>query len=281
MASSTIEHAMATLHPFDPSIAPDMRATILDQLTELEDREQVRILFAIESGSRAWGFPSPDSDYDARFVYVRPLDWYLTITPGRDVIELPIEDELDINGWDLKKALGLLLKPNPVLLEWLSSPIRYIWRDEACQKLIDLARKVGAGVGCVYHYYNLGENLYRRHVKGEDEVKIKRYFYIVRPAMALRWLRMHPGKIPPMNFQELAAGVDLPDALVAELDELLKRKRVTRELGYAARIPSIDRFIEDEFSLAKKFTETERKPRHDLMGEANALFRELVKGDEA
>lgn len=269
-----------SLRPFTASIAPEMRRTILDRLAELERREHVRILFAIESGSRAWGFPSPDSDYDARFVYVRSLDWYLTITPGRDVIELPIEDELDINGWDLKKALGLLLKPNPVLLEWLSSPIRYIWRDAACEKLVDLSKKVGAGVGCVYHYFNLGENLYRRHVKNEPEVKIKRYFYIVRPAMALRWLRMHPGVVPPMNFQELAAGVDLPSDLVAQLDDLLERKRVTRELGHAPRIPIIDRFIDEEFALAQDVMASERKPRHDLMDQSNAVFRQLVlEGD--
>ncbi|MEM6906851.1 MAG: nucleotidyltransferase domain-containing protein, partial [Pseudomonadota bacterium] len=101
-----------------------MRAEIMAKLTGIERDFGVRILFAIESGSRAWGFPSPDSDYDVRFVYVHPTDWYLSLTPGRDVIELPIRDDLDIGGWDLRKALNLLLKPNPVMLEWLSSPIR-------------------------------------------------------------------------------------------------------------------------------------------------------------
>ena len=110
---------------FNNSVSPEMQETILVELKTLEAKECVQILFAIESGSRAWGFPSPDSDYDVRFVYARPADWYLSITPGRDVIELPIEELLDINGWDIRKALGLLLKPNPVLLEWLSSPLRY------------------------------------------------------------------------------------------------------------------------------------------------------------
>ena len=86
---------------FNNSVSPEMQETILAELKTLEAREEVQILFAIESGSRAWGFPSPDSDYDARFVYARPADWYLSITPGRDVIELPIEDSLDINGWDI------------------------------------------------------------------------------------------------------------------------------------------------------------------------------------
>jgi len=120
------------LPPFEPSIGDEMRADIVDRLAAVESDFGVRILFAIESGSRAWGFPSPDSDYDVRFVYAHPTDWYLSLTPGRDVIELPIADDLDIGGWDLRKALKLLLRPNPVLLEWLSSPIRYRWDEAAC-----------------------------------------------------------------------------------------------------------------------------------------------------
>ena len=90
-----------------------MRQAIDGALEAIEAEDNVRILFAIESGSRAWGFPSPDSDYDVRFVYARPLDWYLSLEPGRDVIERPINDDLDIGGWDLQKALKLMLKPNP------------------------------------------------------------------------------------------------------------------------------------------------------------------------
>jgi len=104
-------------------IPPAARMRILADLGRIEREEGVRILFAVESGSRAWGFPSPDSDYDARFVYARPADWYLSLAPGRDVVELPIDGDYDTNGWDIRKALNLLLKPNPVLLEWLSSPI--------------------------------------------------------------------------------------------------------------------------------------------------------------
>ena len=115
-----------TLPDFHPSIAPEMREEIMAKLAGVESDFGVRILFAIESGSRAWGFPSPDSDYDVRFVYVHPMDRYLRLTPGRDVIELPIKDDLDIGGWDLRKALNLLLKPSPVMLEWLSSPIWYM-----------------------------------------------------------------------------------------------------------------------------------------------------------
>lgn len=128
--------------PFTADIAPDKREAILDVLADIERSEDVRVLFAVESGSRAWGFPSPDSDYDARFVYVRPVDWYLSLEPGRDVIERPINDLLDVSGWDVKKALNLLLKPNAVMIEWLQSPIRYRWNDAACDQLMSLASKI-------------------------------------------------------------------------------------------------------------------------------------------
>jgi predicted nucleotidyltransferase len=260
---------------FTPSIAPAMRDAILAKLSALEAREGVRILFAVESGSRAWGFPSPDSDYDARFVYARPRDWYLSITEGRDVIELPIEDDLDINGWDLRKALRLLLKPNPVLLEWLSSPIRYRWDESACAHLLALAQKVGHGPSCVHHYLNLGESLWKHHVEGKAEIKLKKYFYIVRPAMALRWLRLREGA-PPMNFQALAAGVALPAELTGRLADLLERKSRTKELGEAPRIAVIDDFIATEFAWAREEGAAQRMARADLRGEADALFRELV-----
>ena len=105
-------------------ISPKIRQEIEARLAAIEAAEGVRYLLAVESGSRAWGFPSPDSDYDIRFVYVRKRDWYLRLEPGRDVIEAPIEDEIDLNGWDIRKTLGLMLKSNAVVSEWLSSPIR-------------------------------------------------------------------------------------------------------------------------------------------------------------
>src|SRR6056297_3590984 len=108
---------------------PDSRALveIQSRLEALEQQENIHIALAVESGSRAWGFASSDSDYDVRFVYLRPTNWYLSIDleRRRDVIEQPIIDEYDVGGWDLRKALQLLRKCNPPLLEWLNSPIVY------------------------------------------------------------------------------------------------------------------------------------------------------------
>ena len=108
-----------------------MEKLICSKLHEIEKENNVKILLAVESGSRAWGFASPDSDYDVRFIYVRPKDDYLRLENVRDVIELPIDDVLDINGWDLQKTLRLLYKSNPTLFEWFSSPIVYLETDFA------------------------------------------------------------------------------------------------------------------------------------------------------
>lgn len=266
-----------TLPAFVPSIDPSVRAAIAAKLDDIERDYDVRILFAVESGSRAWGFPSPDSDYDARFVYAHRRDWYLSLTPGRDVIELPISDELDIAGWDLRKALNLLLKPNPVMLEWLSSPIRYRWDEPASAALNDLAEKIAHRTACRHHYLSLGESQWRKHVGEGTEVNLKKYFYILRPALALRWLRMHPDLRPPMNLQTLVAELEIDRETTARIAELIETKGTTKEMGAGARIAEIDRLILSEFELAgAKADEPTGKEHRD---EATALFRKLVEGD--
>ncbi|MGL4238256.1 nucleotidyltransferase domain-containing protein [Tabrizicola sp.] len=264
------------LPAFVPLIDTEVRGAILDKLAEIERDHDVRILFAVESGSRAWGFPSPDSDYDVRFVYANRRDWYLTLNPGRDVIELPISAELDINGWDLRKALNLLLKPNPVMLEWLSSPIRYGWSDGACAALIDLARRITHQTACRFHYLSLGEGQWQKHVGEADEVNFKKYFYILRPALALRWLRFHPSRLPPMNLQDLVAGLDLDPATTGRIGELLEAKSQAKEIGTGARIAEIDRLILSEFAMAKEAPP--ESDRDDHRGAADTLFRHLVGG---
>jgi len=262
---------------FNPSISQPMRDAIMVELAKIETDNDVRILIAIESGSRAWGFPSPDSDYDVRFIYARPVDWYLSITPGRDVIELPIDDELDINGWDIKKALGLLLKPNPVMLEWLSSPIRYIWNDDVCEKMNNFAQKIAHSPACLHHYLHLGERQWDIYIDGKEEVNLKKYFYIVRPAMAVRWMRLNPEIIPPMNFHELLSGINLDDGLTKALEELLLAKSQSKEIGTAARVDIIDEFIVLEFDWAREAVKSLKPQKAYLREQADNLFRDIIK----
>ncbi|MEM9840872.1 MAG: nucleotidyltransferase domain-containing protein [Pseudomonadota bacterium] len=258
-------------------VSTAMRQEIEAVLGTIERDHDVEILFAIESGSRAWGFPSPDSDYDVRFVYRRPLDWYLSIEPGRDVIELPISGDLDVNGWDVQKALGLMLKANPVLLEWLSSPIKYRWNASVATQLTDLAGLAAYGTKCRHHYLRLAERQWDRNIEGQSEVNLKRYFYCVRPAMALRWLRLRPGAPPPMNFDALAEGIDLAPELIGKLKELLVLKSRTKELGDGLRIPVIDTFVTSEMEQARGLLDSSAPITPDLRVRANDLFRTLVK----
>lgn len=266
-----------SLPAFIPSVAPEIEAVIQSKLTALERDHDVRILFAIESGSRAWGFPSPDSDYDVRFIYAHQPDWYLSIEPGRDVIELPIEGDWDINGWDIRKALGLLIKPNPVMLEWLSSPIRYHWNDAVCDRLIRFADKTTFGEACLHHYRNLAVKQWGKHVGRNSAVPLKKYFYILRPALAISWIRQNPSVQPPMNLQALVEGQSLNPELVRNIERLLALKSATKEIGRGARIPMIDAFIHDQIAWAEVVVKMDERP--DLMAEGDALLRQIVNED--
>ena len=226
-----------------------MRAQVMQELQRIESTHDVAILFACESGSRGWGFASPDSDYDVRFIYVHRLPWYLTVAPGRDVIEVPISGDLDINGWDLRKALGLLRESNPTLLEWLRSPI--VYREEAATMapFRALAENVFSNAKGWHHYSSMAKKNFREHLQA-DEVRYKKYLYVLRPLLAARWIRTRPG-VPPMRFAELAQHTLDPvadAALVAEINALLEVKMRAGEAATSPRWPGIHAFIEAELA---------------------------------
>lgn len=266
---------MCRHHP----IPEDMRSAIAERLDAIEAEQGVRILFAVESGSRAWGFPSPDSDFDVRFVYAHPRDWYLSVDSRRDVIERPIDGDLDIAGWDVRKALQLAIKPNPVLLEWLRSPILY--RADAhgvtgaMARLAALADRADFRRPSIHHYLHLAESQYRKYVEGKDAVRLKKYFYVLRPVLALRWLRLSDDPVP-MDFATLRSAGDLGPDVEGFLDELLARKAETRELGDGPRLPALDAMLEREMAEARSRLPILDEPSADLLDEANALFRVLV-----
>ncbi|MGB0843729.1 MAG: nucleotidyltransferase domain-containing protein [Alphaproteobacteria bacterium] len=263
------------LSKFESSISQEFRATIISEIAQIEEKHYVEVLFAIESGSRAWGFPSPDSDYDVRFVYQHPKDWYLSLLPKRDVIELPIDDELDISGWDLRKTLNLLLKPNPVALEWIRSPIHYKWSPKA-DLLNQFAVKLNATVASHYHYWHLGQGQWNRSIADKSEVKLKKYFYVLRPALALCWLRNLKDKPLPMNLQELVNGLTpfLEPDFINLIGELIEQKSVTRELGLGPRIAELDKFIVSEFGQGQNAPSN--SIQQGLRQEADELFLKLV-----
>ena len=226
-----------------------MRAQVMQELQRIESTHDVTILFACESGSRGWGFASPDSDYDVRFIYVNRLPWYLSVAPGRDVIEVPISGDLDINGWDLRKALGLMCESNPTLLEWLRSPIVYREDATTMAQFRALAEQVFSNAKGWHHYTSMAKKNFREHLQA-DEVRYKKYLYVLRPLLAARWIRHLPG-VPPMRFAELAQHTLDPvadAALVAEINALLEVKMRAGEAATSPRWPGIHAFIEAELA---------------------------------
>ncbi|MCR6630697.1 MAG: nucleotidyltransferase domain-containing protein [Magnetospirillum sp.] len=258
------------------TITPAIRARIDATLADLESRENIHILWAVESGSRAWGFPSPDSDYDVRFVYVRPLEWYLSLNPGRDVVELPIADELDVAGWDLHKALGLLVKANPALLEWLSSPIVYRATPEA-ESLRALARRSPYRRSAAHHYLALLRGNYDRYIADRPMVRLKKYMYCLRPALALLWLRSRDDMVP-MDQPSLLAGLSLPADLDGAIGALVAKKSASGEMGEGPRVAVIDAFLEQELRLAQEGAIQTPSASPEFHEAAEVLFRALVLG---
>ena len=250
-----------------------MEALIKEKLHEIELRENCRILLAVESGSRAWGFASPDSDYDVRFIYVRPKESYLRLDRVRDVIEVPINDELDINGWDVDKALRLLHKSNPTVFEWFSSPIIYQTSDFADQfKLI--MRKYFSSKSGLWHYLHMAEGNYREFLRG-DMVKAKKYFYVLRPILACRWI-LDKGTPPPMLFSELMES-QLDEALKETVCELLDLKMNAPEVKMIPRIDVLNAYLDRSISEVKEMIERLPKEQTHEWEELNKLFLSVLE----
>ena len=254
------------------AIAPEIRAEINRRLHDIENTYGVKILLACESGSRAWGFASEDSDYDVRFIYLQPRDWYLSVNleDKRDVIETPIEGVWDINGWELRKALRLFSKSNPPLLEWLQSPIIYKEPYTVAAQMRQLLASHYSPSACLYHYLHMARKNYRTYLQGE-EVWLKKYFYVLRPILACRWLERSLGSVP-MEFSYLVQQTELSSELQQSIAKLLVDKRNGDELRIGRKIPELSNFIEAELRRFEQSGTTGQKPDTD-MSTLNRLFR--------
>lgn len=192
------------------TLAPeDVRRAVAAELEHVERAEDVRALLAVESGSRAWGFASPDSDFDVRFVYVRPVEHYLRLEPARDVLEWRVDEVLDVDGWDANKALRLLRGSNPSLFEWLASPIVYA-EDPVFAVVRELAADCFSPVASAHHYLSMGQN-HLAALAGET-VRLKKCLYTMRAILAARWVVAERAPAPML----------LRDLVDAELEEPMK-----------------------------------------------------------
>lgn len=250
-----------------------MRKRIDEALNGIELGENVRVLYAVESGSRAWGFPSTDSDWDVRFVYVRPRDWYLSIRNQRDVLEFPIDNGLDASGWDIRKALQLFARSNPPLLEWLRSPIVYREAFSTASRLRTISPDFFSPFSCMHHYLKMAEGNYRKDLQ-RDRVRLKRYFYVLRPVLACCWIEQH-GAMPPMEFSRLVED-QLPPQLRQSVDRLLDRKRAGGELEEGPRLPQIDEFLEMKMDYFRASSTTLPGGRRQDLAVLDSVFRECL-----
>lgn len=227
--------------------APQAVAAIRERL-DLARAQGTKILFAIESGSRAWGFPSPDSDYDCRFVYVRSVADHLVLEQPRDVIEFPLEGEIDAGGWDLRKALLLALGGNAVVVEWAKSPLVYEEVAGFRQRLLDLLAEIVDPARVSRHYLGLARSHVAKTGSFAGEVKLKKLFYLIRPIVALDWMEQRDfASLPPMNMVDCLAETEIPAQAVDQIRRLIDKKRVTRELGTGPIPAEIARYLEARY----------------------------------
>jgi predicted nucleotidyltransferase len=243
----------------------ETRIIVNNKLPEIEKEHNVKILYAVESGSRAWGFESTDSDYDVRFIYVHERNWYLNILPKRDVIEYPIIDEFDYSGWDLRKTLFLINKSNPVFFEWIKSPIVYFKDDYFYNIMEQLSKEYFSPISSVYHYLHMANGNFRHYLQA-DKVKIKKYFYVLRPILACMWIENHH-ETPPMEFETLLTQITDKE-LLKEINELLTKKKAGIELGLEQKIIIIHDFIENTLSHFENVVNTfdpKKKPKQEIL----------------
>jgi predicted nucleotidyltransferase len=251
-----------------------MIEAIRKELARLENQHEIKILLAVESGSRAWGFESRDSDWDVRHVYIHKLDWYLKIDEGKDSQDEITPEDIDLAGWELKKALKLFRKSNPPMLEWLRSPIIYAEQFSTAQNLREMSEIYFNPKSCMYHYLSMAKNNFREFLQ-KDTVKSKKYFYVLRPVLACDWIK-NKNSFPPMKFQDLVDSQITDERVKTEIAELLKRKIAGEELKEEPKIEILNDFLAEKIEFYNKFAdeiEPNEKPPTELL---DALFKETI-----
>lgn len=245
-----------------------MKNRILEKLKEVEREHNVRVLFAVESGSRAWGFASPDSDYDIRFVYMRPKESYLSLWESKDTIQFMTEDDLDGSGWDLRKATKLMAKTNASFLGWLFSPIVYLDRENTLKEMKALAVNNFNPVAGFYHYHSMNKGF--DDLLDTEDMTLKSYFYAIRTALSANWI-LKEGSVPPVKFRGLYSLVSKEEEQL--LDALIAVKAKAKE---AYKMDVVQKLI----ALAKRVVQENNDKRNEVgsaPADANAFDAFFIK----
>ena len=219
--------------------------TIVEKLHQIAEQHHVKLLYACETGSRGWGFASPDSDYDIRFIYAHPQKKYLSISDFKDTIELMTTEEggevLDFSGWDIRKVLQHIKRSNATMFEWLQSPIEYFNAYQLKQDLWTLAQPYFAPQTAINHYLGIMHSTQKTSIV-DNHIKIKKYFYILRPLLAAMWAAKYQTP-PPIQFKHLLPLVD-DEVVLQKINQLLIEKETADEGFVIPIIPEIQAFVQ-------------------------------------
>ena len=255
----------------------EITQAIKEKLFQIEERENIRIIYACESGSRAWGFSSPDSDYDVRFIYVSSKEFYLKLENTRDTLECELNEVYDISGWDLKKMLRLLNKSNPSIFEWLASPIVYKTTKE-WDSIKQIVNNHFSTIKALYHYNSITKNNLRRYFNDKTDVKYKPYLYNLRQCLSCEWI-LDQKSPPPIVFNILKEQY-LPKELKSSVNNLLIQKQSMGEKETGPRIKEIDLYITSVVSKVEKYLETPKEKKLSNWDELNAMFLKVLETEQ-
>lgn len=246
-----------------------MHNRIKHQLTIIEKQEQIKILYAVEAGSRAWGINSTYSDFDVRFIYIRPQNEYLKLNKGRDVIEYPLKEQLDLNGWDLDKALKLLYSSNPTFFEWCYSPIVYK-TTPYFEHLKTIINDYFSITSSIHHYLNMAKKNYKQ-LSNKDMIQAKAYFYILRPILSCLWILQEQSP-PPVLFNDLVVKT-LKIDILPFIDELIIQKQLANQVK---PIKDLNDYIESSLEEITKKIKNINTKRNNSFDQLNQLFLEGI-----
>ena len=243
-----------------------MNILVPDKLREIEKQYNVTVLYAAESGSRAWGFASPDSDFDIRFIYKRRQSDYLRLDKTRDVIDFPVDDVWDISGWDLDKTLKLLFASNPGLYDWMGSPICYY--DTGFKTRIDpLLESYFSAKRMICHHHGIAK---KRIAEKEKRITPKKYFYALRSILVCKWV-IEKDCAPPVLFSELMDEV-LPYQLKSYAKYIMDKKANAPEKSEIDHVREIDVFLDAEYNAIEKYIRQLPKETEKSWEKQNSFF---------
>lgn len=248
---------------------------IKNKLIETEKSQNVKIPLAIESGSRGWGFASPDSDYDCRFIYVHEKDWYVRVTEKKDFIEYAADEVFDINGWDLKKVIQHIIKSNAVIYEWLSSNEIYIKNKLVAEELDNLAKHFFNPVSACYHYLSIAKNKFNEVIYYPD-AKLKNYFYIMRPLANLDYIQKYK-KMPYMEYEKTLSEIEIDQNILNEIKETTNIKKVSNESYKVQQNKILLDYFSNEIEKHTEILKNMKFEKNKDYSEVDNTFRKIIE----